>query len=40
MVQVKKEIAIMKLIKHPHIVRLYEVLASKTKIFLVQELVM
>ena len=37
--QVKKEISILKLIKHPHIVQLHEVLASKTKIFLVQELV-
>ena len=37
--QVKREIAIMKLIKHPNIVQLHEVLASKTKIFIVLELV-
>ena len=32
-------IAIMKLIKHPNVVQMYEVLASKTKIFIVLELV-
>jgi serine/threonine protein kinase len=37
--QIKKEIAIMKLIKHPNVVQMYEVLASKTKIFIVLELV-
>lgn len=37
--QVKREISIMKLIKHPNIVQLHEVLASKTKIFIVLELV-
>lgn len=37
--QVKREISIMKKISHPNIVRLYEVLASKNKIFIVLELV-
>ena len=37
--QVKKEISIMKLIAHRTVVRLKEVLASKTKIFIVLELV-
>ena len=37
--QVKREIAIMKALSHPHVVKLYEVLASKTKLYLVMELV-
>ncbi|PHT68482.1 CBL-interacting protein kinase 33 [Capsicum annuum] len=37
--QLKREIATMKLIRHPHVVQLYEVLASKTKIFIVLEFV-
>ncbi|XP_058107501.1 CBL-interacting protein kinase 32-like isoform X1 [Magnolia sinica] len=37
--QIKREIAIMKLIKHPNVVRLYEVMGSKTKIFIVLEFV-
>ena len=37
--QIKKEISIMKMVKHPHVVELVEVLASKTKIFIVLELV-
>ncbi|KAG1365522.1 CBL-interacting protein kinase 32 [Cocos nucifera] len=37
--QIKREIATMKLIKHPNVVRLYEVMGSKTKIFLVLEYV-
>lgn len=37
--QIKKEISIMKMVKHPHVVELIEVLASKTKIFIVLELV-
>ena len=37
--QVKKEISIMKLVRHKHIVSLKEVLASRTKIFIVLELV-
>jgi 5'-AMP-activated protein kinase catalytic alpha subunit len=37
--QVKKEISIMKLIRHPSVVSLVEVLVSKTKIFIVLQLV-
>ncbi|MQM11567.1 hypothetical protein Taro_044474 [Colocasia esculenta] len=37
--QIKREIATMKLIKHPHVVRLCEVMGSKTKIFIVLEFV-
>ncbi|KAG0480458.1 hypothetical protein HPP92_011316 [Vanilla planifolia] len=37
--QIKREIATMKLIKHPNVVRLFEVMGSKTKIFLVLEFV-
>lgn len=37
--QIKKEISIMKMVKHKYIVSLVEVLASKTKIFIVLELV-
>ncbi|KAJ5070943.1 cbl-interacting serine/threonine-protein kinase 8 [Anaeramoeba ignava] len=37
--QVKKEISVMKMINHPHIVRLIDVLVSKSRIFLVLELV-
>ncbi|KAI4382170.1 hypothetical protein MLD38_008168 [Melastoma candidum] len=37
--QIKREIETMKLIKHPNFVRLYEVIGSKTKIFLVMEFV-
>ncbi|XP_051141916.1 CBL-interacting serine/threonine-protein kinase 3-like isoform X2 [Andrographis paniculata] len=37
--QIKREIATMKLIKHPNVVRLYEVMASKTKIFIAMEYV-
>lgn len=37
--QIKREIAIMKLIKHPHVVRLYEVMGSKSKIFIVLEFI-
>ncbi|KAF5768054.1 putative protein kinase CAMK-CAMKL-CHK1 family [Helianthus annuus] len=36
---IKMEIATMKLIKHPNVVRLYEVMGSKTKIFIVLEFV-
>ncbi|GMI64565.1 CBL-interacting protein kinase 1, SNF1-RELATED PROTEIN KINASE 3.16 [Hibiscus trionum] len=35
--QIKREISTLKLIKHPNVVRLHEVLASKTKIYLVLE---
>ncbi|XP_019155528.1 PREDICTED: CBL-interacting serine/threonine-protein kinase 3-like [Ipomoea nil] len=37
--QTKREIATMKLIRHPNVVCLYEVMGSKTKIFLVLEFV-
>ncbi|XP_021892642.1 CBL-interacting serine/threonine-protein kinase 3 isoform X1 [Carica papaya] len=37
--QIKREIATMKLIKHPNVVQLYEVMGSKTKIFIVLEFV-
>ncbi|XP_022138048.1 CBL-interacting serine/threonine-protein kinase 1, partial [Momordica charantia] len=35
--QIKREISTLKLLKHPNVVRLYEVLASKSKIYLVLE---
>ncbi|KAJ3683006.1 hypothetical protein LUZ60_013233 [Juncus effusus] len=37
--QIKREISIMKKIKHPYVVQLHEVMGSKTKIFLVLEYV-
>ncbi|KAH7513581.1 hypothetical protein JRO89_XSUnG0175700 [Xanthoceras sorbifolium] len=37
--QIKREIATLKLLKHPNIVRLHEVLASKSKIYMVLEYV-
>ncbi|VFQ94060.1 unnamed protein product [Cuscuta campestris] len=37
--QIKREIATMKLITHPNVVQLYEVMGSKTKIFIVLEFV-
>ncbi|KAG1348184.1 Non-specific serine/threonine protein kinase [Cocos nucifera] len=37
--QIKREISTMKLIKHPNVIRMYEVMASKTKIYIVLELV-
>ncbi|XP_002963272.2 CBL-interacting protein kinase 32 [Selaginella moellendorffii] len=37
--QIKREISTMKMVKHPNIVQLHEVLASKTKIYLVLEFV-
>ncbi|KAI4305861.1 hypothetical protein L6164_029197 [Bauhinia variegata] len=37
--QIKREVATMKLIKHPNVVQLYEVMGSKTKIYLVLEFV-
>ncbi|XP_073062525.1 CBL-interacting serine/threonine-protein kinase 6-like [Primulina eburnea] len=39
MEQVKREISVMKMMKHPNIVELHEVMASKTKIYFVMELV-
>lgn len=37
--QIKREIATLKLLRHPNVVRLYEVLATKTKIYMVLEYV-
>ncbi|KAL5559907.1 hypothetical protein UlMin_036118 [Ulmus minor] len=37
--QIKREISIMKLVRHPYVVRLYEVLASKTKIYIILEFI-
>lgn len=37
--QIKREIGTLKLLRHPNVVRLHEVLASKTKIFMVLEYV-
>ncbi|CAE6013672.1 unnamed protein product [Arabidopsis arenosa] len=37
--QIRREIATMKLIKHPNVVQLYEVMASKTKILIILEYV-
>ncbi|CAI9097175.1 OLC1v1033539C1 [Oldenlandia corymbosa var. corymbosa] len=35
--QIKREISVMKLVRHPNIVQLYEVMASKNKIYFVME---
>ncbi|GMI89225.1 CBL-INTERACTING PROTEIN KINASE 24, SNF1-RELATED PROTEIN KINASE 3.11, SALT OVERLY SENSITIVE 2 [Hibiscus trionum] len=37
--QIKREISIMKIVKHPYIVRLHEVLTGKTKIYIILEFV-
>ncbi|KAD3338115.1 hypothetical protein R6Q59_027165 [Mikania micrantha] len=37
--QIKREISVMKLVNHPNVVHLYEVLASKTKIYIILEYV-
>lgn len=37
--QIKREVATMKLIKHPNVVQLYEVMGSRTKIYIVLEFV-
>ncbi|OAY84395.1 CBL-interacting protein kinase 5 [Ananas comosus] len=37
--QIKREISVMRLVRHPNIVQLYEVMASKTKIYFVMEYV-
>lgn len=37
--QIKREISVMKLVRHPHIVQLYEVMATKNKIYFVLEYV-
>ncbi|CAL0330496.1 unnamed protein product [Lupinus luteus] len=38
--QIKREISIMKIVRHPNIVRLHEVLASQSKIYIILEFVM
>ncbi|XP_022966312.1 CBL-interacting protein kinase 2-like [Cucurbita maxima] len=37
--QIKREISVMRIVKHPNVVELYEVMASKTKIYFVMEYV-
>ncbi|KAK1276855.1 CBL-interacting protein kinase 5 [Acorus gramineus] len=37
--QIKREISVMRLVRHPNIVQLYEVMASKSKIYFVMECV-
>ena len=37
--QIKREVSIMKMIRHPNVVRLHEVLASQTKIYIFLEFV-
>ncbi|OAY44703.1 CBL-interacting protein kinase 18 [Manihot esculenta] len=37
--QIKREISVMKLVRHPNIIQLYEVIATKTKIYYVLEYV-
>nr|XP_043624512.1 CBL-interacting serine/threonine-protein kinase 6-like [Erigeron canadensis] len=37
--QIKREISVMKMVKHPNIVELHEVMASKTKVYFAMELV-
>ncbi|CAN4102141.1 unnamed protein product [Withania somnifera] len=37
MAQIKREISVMKLVRHPNIVHLYEVMATKTSIYFVME---
>ncbi|OMO76223.1 hypothetical protein CCACVL1_15836 [Corchorus capsularis] len=37
--QIKREISVMRLVRHPNVVRVYEVMASKTKIYFVMEYV-
>lgn len=37
--QIKREISVMRLVRHPNIVQLYEVMASKTKIYCAMEYV-
>ncbi|CAN0921601.1 CBL-interacting serine/threonine-protein kinase 23 [Linum grandiflorum] len=37
--QIKREISTMKLIRHPNVIRMFEVMASKTRIYIVMEFV-
>lgn len=37
--QIKREVSIMKMVRHPNVVRLHEVLASRAKIYIVLEFV-
>ncbi|XXG45728.1 hypothetical protein AAC387_Pa02g0726 [Persea americana] len=37
--QIKREISIMKIVRHPNIVRLHEVLSSRTKIYIILEFI-
>ncbi|XP_059636397.1 CBL-interacting serine/threonine-protein kinase 8 isoform X2 [Cornus florida] len=37
--QIKREIYIMKLVRHPYVVRLHEVIASRTKIYIILEFI-
>ncbi|KAI3897044.1 hypothetical protein MKX03_015868 [Papaver bracteatum] len=37
--QIKREISIMKLVRHPYVVRLHEVLASRAKIYIILEFI-
>ena len=39
MEQIKREISVMKMVEHPNIVELHEVMASKSKIYIAMELV-
>ncbi|KAL4393260.1 hypothetical protein HN51_046436 [Arachis hypogaea] len=39
MEQLKKEISTMKMVQHPNVIKIYEVMASKTKIYIVLELI-
>ncbi|PNY12430.1 CBL-interacting serine/threonine-protein kinase 6-like protein [Trifolium pratense] len=39
MEQIKREISVMKMVKHPNIVQIHEVMASKSKIYIAMELV-
>ncbi|PPD77886.1 hypothetical protein GOBAR_DD25198 [Gossypium barbadense] len=37
--QIKREISIMKLVRHPYVVRLHEVIASRTRIYIILEFI-
>ena len=36
--QIKREVSVMKMVRHTNVVRLHEVLASRTKIYIILEL--